>query len=267
MDHYETLGISKDANQQDIKKAYRKLASKHHPDKGGDQEQFKRIQGAYEVLSDPNKKAQYDNPNPFEQFGNDPFAGGSPFADIFGDIFGQRGNRQPTKNPDGMLNVHITLVQAYQGTTIVVNTDYATLDVTIPQGIRDGSKLRLTGKGPIKFQGLPPGDLIMRVMIDYPFGWGRDGNDLFLRQEINSIDAITGCTIRIQHIDGKKLDVNIPIGSQNGNKLRMRNLGMVDPRNSLVGSLYIILELVTPVITDEDQLELLNKIRNRNTNG
>ncbi len=99
MDHYETLGVSKDANQQDIKKAYRKLASKHHPDKGGDQEQFKRIQGAYETLSDPNKRAQYDNPNPFEQFGNDPFADGSPFADILRDIFGQSGNRQPTKNP------------------------------------------------------------------------------------------------------------------------------------------------------------------------
>ena len=69
MDHYNTLGVSKDANKQEIKLAYRKLASKHHPDKGGDQEQFKRIQGAYSVLSDPDQRAQYDNPSPFNQFG------------------------------------------------------------------------------------------------------------------------------------------------------------------------------------------------------
>ena len=82
------LGVSKDASQQDIKKAYRKLAMKHHPDKGGDEQQFKQIQAAYSVLSDPDKRAQYDNPNPFEQFGGDPFGQDSPLGDIFGQIFG-----------------------------------------------------------------------------------------------------------------------------------------------------------------------------------
>ena len=86
MDYYELLGVQPNATPIEIKKAYRKLAMKHHPDKVGDVEQFKKIQTAYDTLSDPEKKQQYDNPNPFENFrGGDPFAGqGNPFADIFG---------------------------------------------------------------------------------------------------------------------------------------------------------------------------------------
>ena len=84
MDHYQTLGVSRDADANEIKKAFRKLAMKHHPDKGGDEQQFKNIQQAYETLSDPQKRAEYDNPNPFS--GGDPFGQGSPFADIFGDM-------------------------------------------------------------------------------------------------------------------------------------------------------------------------------------
>ena len=86
-DLYNTLGVNKNASDRDIKTAYKKKAMEHHPDKGGDQEESKRIQGAYEVLSDPDKRAQYDNPNPFEQFGGG-MGGGNPFESIFGDIFG-----------------------------------------------------------------------------------------------------------------------------------------------------------------------------------
>ena len=112
MDHYETLGISRDASEQEVKRAFRKLASKHHPDKGGDQEEFKRIQGAYEVLSDPDKRAQYDNPNPFEQFGGG-MGGGNPFESIFGDIFGQR--RQQQRQPMFRTTLQVSLRQAYTG--------------------------------------------------------------------------------------------------------------------------------------------------------
>ena len=162
MDHYQILGVSKDASQQDIKKAYRKLAMKHHPDKGGDEQKFKQIQAAYSVLSDPDKRAQYDNPNPFEQFGGDPFGQGSPFGDIFSEIFGGGFRRQqPQRNPDGRMDLNISLLQAYKGTNVVVNTGYATLDVTIPQGVKDGSNLRLSGKGPLRYTDLPPGDLLI----------------------------------------------------------------------------------------------------------
>ena len=194
MDHYETLGVQRDATEQDIKKAYRKLASKHHPDKGGDQEQFKRIQGAYEVLSDPDKRAQYDNPNPFNQF--EGFGGSSnPFEGIFGDIFGTR--RQPVKNPDGVVDVTITLLQAYTGTNMIVSTGYTQLDISIPQGTDEGDRLRVPGKGPVRIRELPPGDLFVRIHVDPPINWGRKGPDLFMRQNINVFDAITGCNVTI----------------------------------------------------------------------
>ena len=267
MDHYETLGVSKAASSKEIKTAYRKLAMKNHPDRGGDEEVFKRITGAYDVLSDPDKRAQYDNPNPFDQLGGDPFGQGSPFGDIFSEIFGGRRRQQPNRNPDGRMDLNISLTQAYSGTSVVVNTGYATLDVTIPKGIKDGSQLRLSGKGPLRYTELPPGDLLIRVHIDYPHGWGRDGNNLFCRLSVNTLDAITGCKQIFEHVDGKKLEVNIPLGSQNGTRLRIKDFGFVDPNNGLVGSLFLIVDLETPVITDEEQLKVLNKIRNKDWNG
>ena len=215
MNHYETLGVSKDATKQDIKKAYRKLAMKHHPDKGGDQEQFKRITGAYDILSDPDKRAQYDNPSPFEQFGQggDPFGPGSPFKDIFGDIFGhQRYNayQKQGRNPDGVSDVKITFLQSYQGADVVINTNAGSFNLNIPKGITNGTKLRLQGKGPQRYKDLPPGDLIIRVHIDYPPNWGSDGIDIFYRHNLNVIDALTGTELDFRFIDGRKIKVKIP---------------------------------------------------------
>jgi len=261
MDHYETLGVSKDASQQDIKKAYRKLASKHHPDKGGDQEQFKRVQAAYDTLSDPQQRAQYDNPNPFGQFGQggDPFGEGSPFGDIFGDIFGVR--RQPAKNPDGLVNVTITLLDAYTGKDVVIDTDDVTINLNIPQGIREGTKLRVAGKGPQRIKELPRGNLIVRILIDYPQDWGREDDHLYLRKDINVLDALTGCDIDITHLDGRKFSVRVPQGIYPGHKLTLRGLGMANPRTGGIGNLYIIVNFVMPDITKKEHIEALNIIK------
>lgn len=266
MDHYETLGVSKDATKQDIKKAYRKLAMKHHPDKGGDQEQFKRITGAYDILSDPDKRAQYDNPSPFEQFGQggDPFGPGSPFKDIFGDIFGhQRYNayQKQGRNPDGVSDVKITFLQSYQGADVVINTNAGSFNLNIPKGITNGTKLRLQGKGPQRYKDLPPGDLIIRVHIDYPPNWGSDGIDIFYRHNLNVIDALTGTELDFRFIDGRKIKVKIPKGTQNGHKLRIRNFGMQDPSRGLMGNLYIICHLYVPDNLSDEVIELLNKIK------
>ena len=116
MSHYQTLGVSPQADAKEIKKAYRRLAGKHHPDKGGDEARFKEINEAYETLSDPQKREAYDNPNPFQ--GGNPFGQGSPFEDIFGDIFGgfRQQQRRPVRNPDGVCDVHVNLEEIYTGT-------------------------------------------------------------------------------------------------------------------------------------------------------
>lgn len=272
MDHYQTLGVSKDADIKDIKRAYRKLASKHHPDKGGDKSEFQKVQAAYDTLSDPQKRAQYDNPNPFgEGFefnfrqGSDPFGQGSPFGDIFGDIFRQR--RQPTKNPDGIVDVTITLLQAYTGTDIVVNTGYAHLNVKIQQGIEPGTKLRLIGKGPSRYKELPPGDLIVRIHIDIPANWGREGMHLYKRFNINAIDAMTGCDVQIKHLDDRRYTLRIPPGTAPGHKLRMKGLGMVEQQSTIIGDLFILIDLDVPAITNEEDKITLNKIKDKNNYG
>jgi len=260
MDYYETLGVNHASTPNEVKKAYRKLASKHHPDKGGDPEQFKKIQEAYETLSDPQKKHQYDNPDPFANMGGNPFQqGGNPFGDIFGDIFGGRRHRQV--NPDGVTELQISLLQAYNGADLVVSTGDSSINLKIPQGIRDGTKLRVAGKGPQRIRELPPGDLIVKIFVNYPANWGREGNELFYRKDVDVLDALTGCEVDFTHIDGKKLLVKVPQGTPNGHKLKLRGLGMKDPRNDMFGSLNIIVNLTMPNITKKEHIDTLNKIK------
>lgn len=265
MDYYETLGVNHTTSPAEVKKAYKRLASKHHPDKGGDEAQFKKIQEAYETLSDPEKRQQYDNPNPFDQFSQQ----GSPFGDIFGDIFGNRRHnayQRQAKNPDGVVDVTVTFLQAYQGADIVINTNVGSYNLNIPKGISTGSKLRMAGKGPQRYKDLPPGDLIVRIHIDYPENWGSDSVDIFFRHDMNVLDALTGTDFNFTFIDNRKIKIKIPKGVQNGHKLRIKNYGMQDPSRGLIGNLYIICNLIVPDNLSDDMVELVNKIK-QESNG
>ena len=261
MDHYQILGVSRDATPQDIKKAFRKLAMKHHPDKGGDEAKFKEIQQAYEVLSDPDKRQQYDNPNPFEGIfgqGGDPFRQGTPFGDIFGDIFGHR--RQPVKNPDGLFDMDITLENAYSGMDSTISTPEGKVQLHIPPGVRPGTKFRIPGKAGGRMPNLPPGDLIVRVNVINSPEWGRENDHLFIRVEVNAIEAMIGSAVRIRHLDGKQYDVTIPAGTQPGGRIKMAGLGMPNPQNGRTGDLYLLVNVHVPTITNEDELNALNNI-------
>lgn len=262
MDHYQTLGVAKDANDAEIKKAYRKLASKHHPDKGGDGEKFKEIQTAYETLSDPNKRAEYDNPNPFGQFDGDPFGQGSPFADIFGDIFGGRGRRAaPTRNPDTITALNVDLETAYHGRNVMFDLGYIRDSIDIPPGIRDGAKIRLAGKGQVRYQGLPPGDLIIKIQVIVPPHMAIEGNDIYQRVNISSLEAVTGAEVLVDNAIGRPLSVKVPAGTQPGARLKLSNQGMPHPNNSnMLGNMIVIVEVHTPRVTNEQHLEWLNKI-------
>ena len=262
MDYYQLLGVNKDSSLKEIKTAYRKLASKHHPDKGGDEAKFKEIQAAYETLSDPQKKQEYDNPNPFGNFSGNPgdiFGQGSPFGDIFGDIFGQR--RQPQGNPDSVGDVRITLEQAYTGTELNLGIDGVNRTITIQPGAREGSRIRLQGAGRQQYQQFPPGDLIIRLHIDVPPTMAVQDNDIFQHVIINAIEAMTGVEKKIDHISGKKLSVKIPAGSQQGSRLRLSNQGMPYPgAPEVYGSLFVIINIDVPHIKDPKHIDMLNSI-------
>lgn len=268
MDYYQVLGVDKTSSQDEIKRAYRKLAGKHHPDRGGDAEEFKRVQEAYETLGDPERRAAYDNPQPQGFSFRTHFGEGNPFGDIFGDIFGgnfQQGFRQPqTKNNDALVDIAIDLVQAYHGADIEFNTNYGHERIHIPPGARVGSKYRIHGRGPRQYSELPPGDLIVRIrQIHMPEGMGRENDDLFVQVSVNAIDMIIGGEIELAHPSGKTIKVKVPAGTQPHSKLRLSNLGFPNPANALhLGHLYVIVLPSIPVITNQDHIEMLSKIRN-----
>ena len=259
MDHYQTLGVGRDADGPTIKKAYRKLAGKHHPDKGGDAERFKQISEAYEVLSDPQKREAYDNPNPFENFqGGNPFGQGSPFEDIFGDIFGgfRQQQRRPTRNPDGVCDVHVNLEEIYTGTQKTIDVGYAKYKLTIPAGSQPNAKFVMKGKGPQQVDTLPPGDLICRLQVHMPMEWDRQGDNLYIRCQVDYLEALTGTVVKFHHLDNKQFEVKVPKNTAPDSRLKMQGKGMPNPQTGRVGDLIVIVHVTTPNLTDE-QLQRL----------
>lgn len=254
MNYYDTLGVNRNSSPEEIKKAYRRLASKHHPDRGGDEAVFKKVQEAYDVLSDERQRAQYDNPQPEWNA-----RGGPSFNDIFADVFGRR-----NANFDSLVNVEITLSQAFTGTTFYVDLpNNETVQVRVPAGVRDGSKIRVPGKGLQRDPNFPPGDLYVVPHVKMPNNWGRKDDDLYIRIEIDSFDAILGTDVIVEHVNGKKYNVKIPKGIQTDEKIRLAGLGMTNPRSGKDGSMYVLISVLTPDIEDQDIINALNTIRNK----
>lgn len=268
-DYYSTLGVSKTANPEEIKRAYRKLAAQHHPDRGGDKERFQEIQAAYDTLSDPEKKAQYDNPQPQFQF----HQGGVPpgFEDIFsafnggpfGDIFGRRTYRQRNRNLS--LQTTIDLVDAFNGKELIANITLPngkeqTLQIKIPPGIQDGTTLRLAGMGDDSIPGAPRGDLHLTVSVAPHMLFRRQGDDLIRTITINCIDAMLGKTLRITTIDNKNLDVNLAPGTQHGTVLSINGYGMPYIQdNRMRGRLLLEVAVIIPSDLTDAQKNLLKE--------
>lgn len=255
MDYYEVLGVNRNSSPEDIKAAYRKLAMKHHPDRGGDEAEFKKINEAYDAITNPNKQHQNSN---FNWSQHDDLGG------IFKDFFAQhRQHAYGNRNPDGLTDITINLEQAYNGTDVVVDVGYTREVIYVNPGVRSGTKLRVKGKGPARYKELPPGDLIIRVLVEIPNNMGIDGVDLFQRFDINAIDAMIGTEVDFLHVSGKLLRLTIPAGTQSGSKLRMKNLGMPDTNTRQYGDFYAIINVSIPKITDQTDVESLNKINNK----
>jgi curved DNA-binding protein len=279
---YETLGVPKGASEEEIKRAYRKLAAQHHPDKqGGNTAKFQEIQSAYETLSDPQKRAQHDNPNPFQHFsqggphGNHfefHFGGGGP-EDLFAQFFNQGGgghnpfqrHAQPRRNKDLRVQLSVSLASTInlQKKTISVQTtkgDRYTVDVDIPRGVNNGTTIKYTQMGDNMFDTLTRGDLYVIINVENDNRFEIHGINLVANMEIDSIEAITGTDKTIQSIDGKEYNVKIPSGCQYGQKFGLQGQGLYQMNSSHRGDLIVNVIIKTPIL-NENQLTALRNIK------
>jgi len=273
---YETLGVPKGASDEDIKRAYRKLAAKHHPDRGGDTAKFQEIQSAYETLTDPQKRAHHDNPFQHHQGPN-----GSHFEFHFGsagpeDIFAQFFNQgfgghnpfqrqsQPRRNKDLRINLQVTLAETLQDQrkSVSVQTtkgERFTVDVNIPRGVGNGTTIKYSQMGDNFFDSLTRGDLYVIINIIADQRFELHGLNLVSNLEINSIEAMTGCDKIIEGVDGREFSIKIPKACQFGTKFGLQGQGLYQMNTNVRGDLIVNVTVTTPTLTD-DQLNILRNL-------
>jgi curved DNA-binding protein len=264
-DYYQTLGVNENASPDEIKKAYRTLANKHHPDKGGDQARFKDISVAYENLSDPQKKAEYDqqrmNPmgtqfhfhtgNPFgDIFGGNPFPQGHPFGDIFG---GHRG--QIRRNRDLNIQCTVSLVDSYLGKELEANFQlpsgrHQTVKINVPAGIANNDTIRYNGLGDDSVQNAPRGNLNVTIIVTPDPNFERRGDDLYAIVNITPIEAMIGCKKTVYSITGDKMELDIRPGIESGVEFASNGNGFTNVNNGHRGRFVSIIKIKTPTVTD-----------------
>lgn len=300
-DYYEVLGVGKNASDDEIKKAYRKLAIKYHPDKNpGDKEaeaKFKEINEAHDVLSDKQKRARYDqfghagvggaggasgNPfaggNPFGQggtfnYGGQTFsfdfggAGGSVFDDILGSMFGFGGARRPRRGADYQTSVTLSFEEAIFGTTEKVTVEGKDFKVKIPAGIDDGMSVRLKGKGgPAPEGGSEPGDLYVRVRVKPHKHLTREGAIILSEEHISMVDAALGCEIDVETVDGT-VTMKVPAGTQSGTPFKLSGHGVPFRADGDRGPHIVTVIVETPKNLSKKQKELLEEFRDAKKRG
>ena len=341
-DYYDILGVSRQASEAEIKRAYRRLALRYHPDRNpGDKEaeaRFKEINEAYEVLRDPQKRAAYD------RFGHRAFEAGAgaeaaaggfdftsfadAFEDLFADFMGARRRSAATRGADLRYNLTITLEEAFAGKRVELRIPTSvlcdacrgtgseggaepaactmcrgtgrlraqqgfftiertcprcqgtgrtirnpcrrcagsgrvqrerTLAVNIPPGIEDGTRIRLAGEGEAGLRGGPPGDLYIFVSIAPHRLFRREGMDIYCRVPIPMTTAALGGEVEVPTIEGQRLRLRIPEGTQTGHQIRLRGKGMTELHGGTRGDMFVELVVETPVNLTRRQKELLRE--------
>lgn len=292
VDYYKILGVDKNASQDDIKKAYRKLARKHHPDLNPNDKEahkkFQQINEANEVLADPENRKKYDqygkdwkHGEEFEktrqqhrQYSNTRGDGGQTFSDGFGEddfseffssMFGGSragGRARETKfrGQDYQAELHIDLRDAYTTHKQTLTVDGKNIRITIPAGVEDGQKIKLKGYGGPGINGGPNGDLYITFQIKDDPKFKRSGNDLHTTAAIDLYTAVLGGEVTIETLSGK-VKLKVAPGTQNGTKIRLKDKGFpVYKKENEFGDLYITYNVKLPVHLSEKEKELFREL-------
>ncbi|MEA3410688.1 MAG: DnaJ C-terminal domain-containing protein [Pseudomonadota bacterium] len=296
-DYYQTLNVSRDVTQDQLKQSYRRLARRYHPDVSKEtnaEQRFKELGEAYEVLKDPEKRAAYDRfgsdwkqgqefrPPPdwdagFE-FSGGGFTGTEGFSDFFESLFGQRtghgraGGGFQAQGQDHHAKILVTLEDAYHGATRTISLQTPGMDasghvragtrslnVRIPRGVTEGQRIRLAGQGSPGIGGGPRGDLYLEIAYEPHRLFRPDGRDLYLDLPVTPWEAGLGATVTVP-TPGGRVDLKLPPGSQSGQKLRLKGKGMSgrDP-----GDLFAVLKIMTPKPTSDADREIYEKMANQ----
>jgi curved DNA-binding protein len=297
-DYYKILGVEKTASTQELKKAYRELAKKYHPDKNpGDstaEENFKNIQEAYEVLKDPEKRKKYDSLGSnwkqagqgnfdewFRNYSRSPQGEGTfSFEDIFGggaeggftdffDLFmggGSGGRRRQqwrsasSKGKDYEAQLNISLEEAFKGTLKEFDLNGKRIRVRIEPGTEEGKKLRLKNQGGAGMGGGESGDLYLKIKFEKHGTYEKKGDDLHVKLPVDIYTAVLGGKKEVHTIDGKTININIPPETSSGKLLRIKGMGMNIPDSGRRGDLFVRVMVTVPQNLTEEEKSLFKQL-------
>lgn len=282
-DYYKELGLSKSATEDEIKKAYKKLAVKYHPDKNpGDkaaEEKFKTINEAYTVLSNPDKRQQYDqygeNWNYYKEAGNKSrqyadtkthgydFFGQNGFSDFFETFFGggfKRSGKGAIRGTDYEGNLGVSLEEAYHGTTKTFKVNGRPYSIKLKPGISDGQTLKIKEKGGPGVNGGPNGDLYITVQIDVHPLYERKKDDLYIEFKVPVYTLILGGKFSVNTMKGS-VNIDIPAETPNGKVFRLKNLGMpIYSHENEFGDMYVKVNAEIPRNLSEEEKNLVHQL-------
>lgn len=277
-DYYQILGVARGASDDEIKKAYRRLARKYHPDvsKEADaKERFQEVSEAYETLRDKEKRAAYDGLGSFrpgqdfrpppdwsERFHAGGFEdpGGIDLSDLFASFGGARARQGPRRGRDYEVAVHIGLAEAARGAEVTLDLGNGRqVHARIPKGVTDGERLRLRGQGGAGAKGGPAGDLYLDIALHPHPLFKPNGHDLYLEVPLAPWEAALGAEIRIPTLEGQ-VTMKVPAGSKAGQRLRLAGKGLPRPQGG-AGDLYAVLSVAVPSVLSEREKQLFEELK------